>query len=547
MRSTTIIFFICLLIPFLAAAQGEIEDTQIEIRKDIAIKLPEVIKPIDKINTPLKPIAPEPQTYSYTDYKLNLPDVDSKVKVITIKPEPLDQLYATRVSGGIGTYFTTYLEGWHSAKRSDKTDYGVHFKHLAAGSGPSSVNKSGSNNNRIEAYTRYFNQKYVVSGDLMFNRDRYNFYGYRFNGNEKEISADSLKQSFNTIRFRAAITNNNTKDKFQYLGGIEFNNLTTAADATETEFIIKGEGSYPINKESAIVFGTENSIIQYKDTTNLSRTLLQFKPAYQYNKGKFGVRAGLNLAVDNDSLEESNGFRVYPNIEANYQIIPQQLTLFGGVTGDTKKSTLKSLTSENPWLGIKTVVSNQDEKINIYAGLKGSTKNGISWSLQSGYQSVSNFITYLNKPADSAKFLVVYDRGNTSIINVKGSLGYEHKNGFKAGVNLNYNNFTTDKLKAAYHIPAFQSGIYAGYLYKNKIGANLNLTTYSSMKTLSPTTGNEVDLKGFTDLDLKINYNLSSRGSVFLLVDNLLSQKNERYLYYQTRGIMLMIGGSYSF
>lgn len=533
--------------PFWSFAQGEIEDTQIEIRKDIAIKLPEVAKPIDKINTPLKPVAPEPQTYSYTDYKLNLPDVDSKVKVITIKPEPLNQLYATRVSGGIGTYFTTYLEAWHTAKRSDKTDYGIHFKHLAAGSGPSSVNKSGSNNNRLEAYTRYFNKKYVVSGDLMYNRDRYNFYGYRFNGQEKEISSDSLKQVFNTVRFRTNITNNNTNEKFQYLGGLEFNNLTTAADATETEIIIKGEGSYPINQESAIFFATENSIIQYKDTTNQSRLLLQYKPSYHYNKGKFGVKVGLNLAVDNDSSAESNGFRVYPNIEANYQIIPQQLTVFGGVTGDTKKRTLKSITAENLWVGVKTVIANQDEKINIFAGLKGSASNGITWNVQTGYQSVSCFVTYVNNPADSAKFLTVYDRGNTNIINIAGSLGYENKSGFRSSINLNYNNFNTDKLKAAYHIPAFQTAISAGYLYKNKIGANLNLTTYSSMKTLSPTTGNEVKLKGFADLDLKISYNLSERGAVFLLVDNLLSQKNERYLYYQTRGIMLMVGGSYSF
>jgi hypothetical protein len=547
MRGISLLCCICFLVPFWAFAQGEIEDTQIEIRKDIAIKLPEVAKPVDKINTPLKPIAPEPQTYSYTDYKLNLPDVDSKVKVITIKPDPLNQLYATRVSAGMGTYFTTYLEAWHTAKRSDKTDYGVHFKHLAAGSGPSSVNKSGSGTNRLEAYTRYFNQKYIVTGDLMYNRERFNFYGYRFNGQEKEISDDSIRQVFNTIRFRASISNNTSKDKFQYQGGIEFHNLTTAFDANESEFIIKGEGSYPINKESFISFGTENSIIQYKDTTAQSRVLLQFRPAYNYTKGNLNIKAGINIASDNDSLAESNAFRVYPNVVANYSIIPQQLTVFGGITGDTRKRTLKSLTAENPWLGVKTVISNQDEKINIYAGLKGSTKAGLSWSLQGGYQSVSNFLVYLNTPTDSAKFSAVYDRGNTSIVNVNGSLGYDHKSGFMAGLNLNYNNFTTDKLKAAYHIPAFQTALSVGYLHKNKIGANLNLTSYSKMKTLSPTTGTEVDLKGFVDLDLKITYHLSDRGNVFILADNLLSQKNERYLYYQTRGIMLMIGGNYSF
>lgn len=547
MRGIFLLCCICFLVPFWAFAQGEIEDTQIEIRKDIAIKLPEVAKPVDKINTPLKPVAPEPQTYSYTDYKLNLPDVDSKVKVITIKPDPLNQLYATRVSAGIGTYFTTYLEAWHTAKRSDKTDYGVHFKHLAAGSGPSSVNKSGSGTNRLEAYTRYFNEKYIITGDLMYNRERFNFYGYRFNGQEREISDDSIRQVFNNVRFRASISNNTSKNKFQYQGGVEFNNLTTAFDANESEFIINGEGSYPINKESFISFGTENSIIQYKDTTTQSRVLLQFRPAYNYTKGKLNIKAGINLASDNDSSAESNAFRVYPNVVANYSIIPQQLTVFGGITGDTRKRTLKSLLAENPWLGVKTVVSNQDEKINIYAGLKGSTKAGFSWSLQGGYQSVSNFLVYLNTPTDSAKFSAIYDRGNTSIVNVNGSLGYEHKSGFVAGLNLNYNNFSTDKLKGVYHIPAFQTALSAGYLYKNKIGANLNLTSYSSMKTLSPTTGKEVDLKGFADLDLKITYHLSERGNVFILADNLLSQKNERYLYYQTRGIMLMVGGNYSF
>lgn len=550
MRGTLQILLFCFFMPILAMGQteqGEIEDSQIEIRKDIAIKLPETAKPVEKINTPLKPVVAEPLTYSYTDYKLNLPDVDSKVKVITMKTDPLNEIFGTKVSGGIGTYFTTYLEGWHTAKRSDKIDYGIHFKHLAAANGPSSVNKSGSGNNKLEAWSTYYQEKFQISGDLAYNRDRYNFFGYRFSGTEREIKSDSLKQVFTNIRFRASIGNMHLNKDFVYKAGFEYSNFANSFNANESEIIIKGEGSYTLNKDSKLVFGTENSLIQYQDTTNLSRTLFQFRPAYSYSKNKLGIVAGVNVALDNDSLANNSPFRIYPNVQASYTLVPNKLTLYSGVTGDTRKRSLRLLTAENPWLAPKTTLSNSDEKVNAYIGLKGSSKDGFNWNLQTGYKSVSNFLTYLNSPTDSAKFLTVYDRGNCGIFNIAASAGYSNAQGFKMGLGFDYNNYSLDKLKQAWQIPAMQSNVMIGYLHKQKIGADLWVKTYSNLKTLQPSNGKEIELKGFVDLDLRLNYKLSDKGSVFVMADNLLSQKKQRYLYYQTRGIMLMAGGSYSF
>jgi hypothetical protein len=61
-----------------------------------------------------------------------------------------------------------------------------------------------------------------------------------------------------------------------------------------------------------------------------------------------------------------------------------------------------------------------------------------------------------------------------------------------------------------------------------------------------PRLGTIAELKGLTDIDLKIDYKFSEKFSVFLEMDNILSQKNQRYLYYQNRGLLVLLGASAS-
>jgi hypothetical protein len=54
-------------------------------------------------------------------------------------------------------------------------------------------------------------------------------------------------------------------------------------------------------------------------------------------------------------------------------------------------------------------------------------------------------------------------------------------------------------------------------------------------------------LKGLADFNLKGEYFFKKRYSAFLSVHNLLNNKNQRYLYYPTQGLRIMVGASVVF
>jgi outer membrane receptor protein involved in Fe transport len=49
------------------------------------------------------------------------------------------------------------------------------------------------------------------------------------------------------------------------------------------------------------------------------------------------------------------------------------------------------------------------------------------------------------------------------------------------------------------------------------------------------------------DVNVKAEYAVFDRLSAFLALNNLLNQKYQRFLYYPSRGLTVMLGATYSF
>ncbi|MFL5729806.1 MAG: hypothetical protein ACJ75J_10005, partial [Cytophagaceae bacterium] len=173
-----------------------------------------------------------PQVYNTENVTLNLPRLETKIKVNPIKPTPPPALYGNYVKAGFGNYTTPYLEGFVNSKRSETGLYGLHVKHYSSQNGP--VKNSGFSDNKADVYGRYFAEKFTLKGNLNYSRSRYNFYGYN---QEQPVSKDSLKQVFNIFSAVAGIENQKKDSRLQYDFNLGYYNFMDHYKARESEFL----------------------------------------------------------------------------------------------------------------------------------------------------------------------------------------------------------------------------------------------------------------------------------------------------------------------
>jgi outer membrane receptor protein involved in Fe transport len=110
-----------------------------------------------------------------------------------------------------------------------------------------------------------------------------------------------------------------------------------------------------------------------------------------------------------------------------------------------------------------------------------------------------------------------------------------------------YNAWKTDVIAAAWHRPSFQSSMGIQYNLKQKIYFNAEMYYISGLQGINLESNRTVKLKNIADLSLKTEYRFSKTFSAFVELNNLLSQKYQRYTYYQVKGFNVLAGLTYSF
>lgn len=521
---------------------GEISDEEVIIIKEKELKLPEAARNFEKITIPVKPPTPQPQRYSFQEFKANLQPIEPRMSVARLPQDELQKLYGTYLKGGLGNYATTYLEAFHNSKRTNDYAYGVHFKHLASALGP--IKNSGNGENKFAGYGQYFNEKYVLSGRIDYARERYNYYGY--DRRLREVSKDTTRQIYSTIGFAANLQNATDSAKFAYKGGFSFYNFGDSQKNRESEFGLNLNSRYTLNENMAILLNTELALLQYKsDTNSIGRNYIALRPAFHYKKDAFSAKIGFNLGVSNDTAKNATKTAIYPILALDYQLLEGKASVFAALSGDLEKRTFRNTVADNPFVASALPLSHSNKLLDLNLGIKGATSS-LAYSLSGGYQEYKMLPFFINNPKDSARFTLTYDSLKTKVSRFSGEIAYNKQENVRVALKTDFYGYKTQKIEKAWHRPSFRTSINTRYNFKNKIYVDFGIYYIGTQYARNPVTGKTQELKAITDIDLKIDYKFSDKYSAFINFDNIISQKNQRYLYYQSRGILVMLGLSAS-
>jgi len=524
---------------------GGIPDAQVEIIKDRQIKLPQADRNFDKIPPrPIEPIKPE-IVYEFKNLRFNTPDYKPNIRPLKLKQEDIARIFGNYVSAGFGNYASPYLEAYFTSKRDRNKFYGGHFYHHSFGKGPVDDKNSASGTTQLDLFGKAFNRSLVAGGFLTYENQTNYFYGYT---PKKETLRDTIKQSYNVVSLGGDLANSKPADfTYSLKGGFSY--LTDNYKAAESEVTLSFTSDYKFSESRRAMLIADYFLITREDVKvdASPRNLLRIKPAYQFSPiENLSFTVGANVAYENDTLGGNKSLHVFPNLKAEYAL-SKSVKAYAALTGDIDKVNLHSLSRENRWINSNINIFNTNRSIEFLGGLKGKLARKVGFEAGFFAANLKGLYFYQNSVLDQSKFDVIYDEGNTKRLNAFAELDYAHAENFRLMLRGDVFNYSTDKITEALHRPTYRFVINSSYNVYEKLVFNVDFTAQGGMKAFDQSLAKTVEIDPAVDVNFKTNYFLSKQVSLFLKLNNILSNKYQVYLNYPVRGFQAMGGLTWVF
>ncbi len=506
--------------------------------------------------------------YFYTPSKF------TPIKPASFSSYVAEDIYNNVIKAGFGTRLSPYAEFFHSQAHKRKYKFDFHALHHSTFGKVKGFTPAPASNSLAEAgYTQYFKKH-----TLEFNAG----YQYRNNRNYLDTALvydennDTLKLAYNLFFFNTSYSSNyknNRKLHHQVnVGGYYFFNkrqqdFYTQADElnVQTDFDFHkafrvtdvldyqhmgGAGKIEYFRNNGII----NPINSTVDSLPANDILVSLTPYFKARYGIISFKAGINFSYL--YAVESGHFRIFPDLTVNVNLLPEYLELYAGADGGYQKNSYKRLTTENPFIAPGIPGTWKTDKFRIYGGFKGNIAKKVGFNMQIAWSAFDNEYFYLSLYDKllylsnfNNNFLVINDNGKLLSFNTQ--LTYNVTDNFNFYAAYQYNSYTLDSLSAA--TGKLRSQLKAGgsVLIRNRFKPWIEVVYVGKRDALSVSSAfsaiGQIELDGFTDISLGMDYYHNENFSAFLNITNLLNKKYEYFYHHPTYGVEVMLGVGYKF
>jgi len=499
------------------------------------------------------------------DYKVEAQPINSNyntspIKPVRIKDDAIKKLYHGFIKAGYGLENMPMLDVSFNSLRSKNFDAGVRYKHLSTSGKIKDYGFPGNSNNNFNVFgTRYF-ENFKLGADLTYNRDVVHFYGYK--SPPELFSKSETKHSMSDFDGNVKLASTHLdKDKWKYNAGVGFYNFEDNKSSNENNAKIElGIGKLLNNATFNLQMSGEFGKIKQAEYS-INRSIIRFQPRFLILDELYSIEVGGNLALESrtnaggdvpyeNSKNESN-YRLYPYLSASYQVIDDAVKVFAVVSGDLHRNDLRNFSRENPFFGSRALLNNTNEKLGITAGTSIKLEHDLMFVGSATWTRLKDQAFFYANFEIPTTFGVLYDKA--TLLNLKGSLEYKQSEKINIAFNVDYKKYNTDKLKEQLYIPAFRFGMSGQYAIAEKIFIkadvfyNSDITGNNYTSDSSQVSSNFVNIKGWFDANVGIDYRYSKVLSAFVSVNNLGFSRYFRWYEYPSYRFLGMAGVTYSF
>lgn len=527
------VLIILLMVGATVSGQENLPVNQIEVIKDFDARLNEAEKLPIQAALPLLDSTALQYAYTIESQSPSLQYPSPVLRPLAMQVPKSDPYYKGVLRAGGGAPNSLLFSGAYQFVSNEVASVHASFEHLSANKKKVDYQKFRSNAFQLDGSWYAPSDLLQVDGLIRYRQNDDYYYGYDH--------TDSLAMDFddylhNLKRFDMGVTFRSPgqlSGDIRYKAQFHFNHLQNNADIVENGVLIHLLGEKYLNEFLPVQLEIITDFTGFEGSRKQDLNNFVFKPSFGILKDNFSIHAGLAITAHKDE------YFFFPDVLGSYALAGERAILFAGVKADFKKNNFARLVEYNPWVLPDIDSLRNTQSWNFFAGLKGKVA-GINYSGKFSYIDTRDLALFLPNIDDARKFDVLYDDGN--IVQFEAAISGEVLTDLNAGARIFKNVYDLDNEERAWHLPSTEVQFFANFqALDRKLFLSSTLSLANGVAFLNEE--NDIDrLNNRLDLSLKGDYYFKENIGAFLMLNNILGNKYQRWQNYPTFGAQI-IGG----
>lgn len=494
-------------------------------------------------------------------------DINTGLKELDVQELPftrVEDLTSNYVKLGVGNFSSILAEAYVAVEDYKDMRVGGFAKHLSQ-KGPLDAQKYGRQ--EIGVFGRRILPNFTVDGLLGYNRYATNFYGNPLDVNDVSLNPAKEEQRFNDIYFNGELTSNydpNNDEAVSYSAKVDAYTYNDKYDVRESSVALSGYlnkrvRAFNIGANVGLDVNTLNGTSNPENDGKWNNSVFNINPYVSFKGANYALILGANLVSE---FGDASSFNVFPAVDIDFSLVPGYIHLFGGINGGVNKTSFKTLSQINPYLGPAQSFQNTIERLNFYGGVKGNAGATFGYKAKIMYKSLEQVPFFINNMENPFRFDVIYD-GNeddkVKYFGIEGEMNVRLSEVVNVGGRLNIDGYTMAAQEEAWFTPALRLAANArfnisekvyidaeGYLHDKTSAREYTYDNATSPVTISPDY-RVISMPSYFDLSAGVEYRAMKNLGIFARANNIFNSEYERFLYYPRLGFNLIGGLNYSF
>jgi hypothetical protein len=439
--------------------------------------------------------------------------------------------FANYVKAGFGNLGTVYIDAGFGGLKGANYETGIQLHHVSQ-KGPIENQKTASSG--ILAEGTYHSARNDWHASINYDRNQYGYYGYDHTLYEY-TQRDSTTQVYNLFRIGLDMQPGKGEyRKISYHPGINFSSYGDTHQASETSFGFNAPFFYNLDSVQ-FELGVSGIFTQYRVSPLIAENnnVIQINPGMKFSQN--GFRGHVYIRP---TFGKNGTAYLLPDLKASYQLPNSQFVLSAGYNAQLRRNTYESLSTYNPYMfnQFRVMQMRTDE---IFGGFQTNVGNHINFGAKISWFSYNHLPLFLNDTLDQKQFYIVYDKVNA--ISFQANLRYQVNTTFSIGINAVINGFTPQTELEAWHEPGVRFN--ADFILRPI--PELTITGYMAIVNGIKAYNiydQTVTTRGVFDMGAGVEYNFIPRLSAFIQMNNILNNRYERWLGYDSYGFNIYGG-----
>jgi hypothetical protein len=539
---------IYLILPFAVFSQGQIQN-EVRVVKPYSPTLSDA----NKINL-LPEFNDTVRVYPDFGYKIYPKRFETQFIINEIKPGkmvglPISKLYKSQLTLGMGNYLTPLAELTVNELRSKTTAMGLYLNHQSS-TGKVKIENgkkvdSDYSDNLARIYGKKMFYRSIFEGGISGGYNSLLYYGYDPAIKDTFLLKPDIQQKIYSagaqVRYYSA-----NPDSFHFNYDVDLAYDLTSDRFKNTENAVDLNTTFNSRVKDAVIGG--NFRLRYFQTTesidSFSNIVINVDPFYSKQTPEWRFLIGFNSAYD---LRDNGTINIYPRTEFQFNIVKDVLVPYLGISGNREVNNYRKILFENPYLKPGTRLKNTDYSLIGFVGLKGRYSSKMAFNLKGSYLRAYNLYFFINDPGDTLgnQFIAVYD--NASIKELNGEVTWHPSDKIQLLFKANYYQYDLAALEKPWHRPSVELSLSAGYNIREKILVDGDV--FYTGKRFAPgtaTTSVPIELKGYLDANLSVEYRYTKIISFFVKLNNFTASKYQIWNQYPVQRFQFIAGFSYA-